>query len=97
MAKLGKRLWIDEGGATMVEYGLIVALVSVVSIAAMQAIGTNLAASYHIVSTTLNDSAAPANPPPAASDQRNLLIRRTAHALPPFLISRNATISGLLR
>lgn len=63
MAKLGKRLWIDEGGATMVEYGLIVALVSVLSIAALQAIGINLTTMYNIVSTTLNDATALANPP----------------------------------
>ena len=62
MAKLGKRLWIDEGGATMVEYGLIVALVSVLSIAALQAIGISLTTMYNIVSTTLNDATALANP-----------------------------------
>ncbi len=63
MVKLGTRLWIDEDGATMVEYGIIVALVSVVSIVAMQAIGTNLTAIYNIVSTTLNNAAALAIPP----------------------------------
>lgn len=64
MVRLAKRVWIDEGGSTMVEYGIIVALVSVVSIVAMQAIGTNLTAVYNIVSTTLNNAAALADPPP---------------------------------
>ena len=64
MVKLSKRLWVDETGATMVEYGLIAALVSVAGVFALQAVGTNLSAMYNTVSTTLNNAAAQANPPP---------------------------------
>lgn len=37
-----KRLWNDEEGQGMVEYGLIIALVSIVVIIALGAIGTRL-------------------------------------------------------
>ena len=41
MSKWMKRLWNEEEGATMVEYGLMLALIAVVCIAAVTLIGTN--------------------------------------------------------
>jgi len=37
-----KRLWNDDEGQGMVEYGLILALVSIVVIVILTAVGTNL-------------------------------------------------------
>jgi pilus assembly protein Flp/PilA len=37
-----KRFWNDESGATAVEYGLMVALIAVVIIVAVTALGVNL-------------------------------------------------------
>jgi pilus assembly protein Flp/PilA len=45
------RLVRDERGATAVEYGLMVALIAVVIIAAVTIIGTNLAAKFSEVAT----------------------------------------------
>ena len=42
MTKLLKNFVSDESGATAIEYGLIAALISVVVIAALTAIGQNL-------------------------------------------------------
>ena len=43
----------DESGVTSIEYGLIAALISVVCIAAMTAVGTQLQAVYTGISTAL--------------------------------------------
>lgn len=43
----------DESGATAIEYGLIAALVAVVIIAALGALGTNLSSTFNKVSTNL--------------------------------------------
>jgi pilus assembly protein Flp/PilA len=43
----------DESGATAIEYGLIAAGISVVIIATVNAIGTNLNAKFESVSTQL--------------------------------------------
>lgn len=43
----------DEHGATAIEYGLIAALISVVIIGAVTAIGTNLSAKFTTVATAL--------------------------------------------
>ncbi len=40
MTKLIQNLWKDEDGATMVEYGLMLALIAVVCIAAVASVGT---------------------------------------------------------
>jgi len=40
--KLLTNLWSDESGATAIEYGLIIALISVVLIATITTLGTNL-------------------------------------------------------
>jgi pilus assembly protein Flp/PilA len=44
----------DEEGATMVEYGLMVALIAVVCIAAVALIGTNLNAKFTGVAANLS-------------------------------------------
>ncbi len=46
-------LFKDENGATAIEYGLIAALVSVVAIGGMTAIGTNLQATFTSVAASL--------------------------------------------
>jgi pilus assembly protein Flp/PilA len=43
----------DESGATAIEYGLIAAGISVVIIATVNAIGTNLNAKFNSISTQL--------------------------------------------
>jgi pilus assembly protein Flp/PilA len=43
----------DESGVTSIEYGLIAALISVVCIAAMTAVGVQLRAVYTGISTAL--------------------------------------------
>lgn len=43
----------DESGATAIEYGLIAALIAVVIIAAIQAVGTNLSTTFSTVSGSL--------------------------------------------
>ncbi len=43
----------DESGATMIEYGLVAALVSVAAIVALQLLGTELQNIFNRVSTIL--------------------------------------------
>jgi pilus assembly protein Flp/PilA len=43
----------DENGATAIEYGLIAALISVVIIATVTAVGTSLSATFSSVSAAL--------------------------------------------
>jgi len=43
----------DERGATAIEYGLIAALIAVVIIAAVTAVGTNLATTFTTVSGSI--------------------------------------------
>jgi pilus assembly protein Flp/PilA len=40
------KLWNDESGATMVEYGLMVALIAVVCIAAVSLLGTKVRGNF---------------------------------------------------
>ena len=47
----------DKSGATAIEYGLIAALVSVVAIGALAALGTSLSTIFSTVSTTLASAA----------------------------------------
>ena len=49
-----KRDEINERGATAVEYGLMVALIAVVIIAAVTTLGTNLNAKFQDVGTKIN-------------------------------------------
>lgn len=47
------RFIIDEAGTTAIEYGLIGALISVVCIAGMTLVGTQLGAMYAVVSAAV--------------------------------------------
>jgi pilus assembly protein Flp/PilA len=53
MTNLVSRFVRDESGATAIEYGLIAALISVVIIAALQLIGTNLTTTFQTIATKL--------------------------------------------
>ncbi|MGA7354756.1 MAG: Flp family type IVb pilin [Candidatus Cybelea sp.] len=46
-------LWRDEEGATMVEYGLLVAFIAMVAIVGVQLLGTNLLAIFNSVAGTV--------------------------------------------
>jgi pilus assembly protein Flp/PilA len=48
----------DESGATMIEYGLIAALVAVAAIVALESLGTSISGMFTAVSTKL-DAAKP--------------------------------------
>jgi pilus assembly protein Flp/PilA len=52
LAKFSK-LMRDESGATAIEYGLIAALIAVVIIAALTAVGKNLSSVFNTVSGKL--------------------------------------------
>ncbi|MDR3508044.1 MAG: Flp family type IVb pilin [Caulobacteraceae bacterium] len=53
MKNLVARFLKDESGATAIEYGLIVALIAVVIISAVSAIGTKLNASFTSIQSNL--------------------------------------------
>jgi pilus assembly protein Flp/PilA len=53
MLNLMKRFVREEDGATMVEYGLMVALIAVVCITAVTSVGTDLSALFNNVATKL--------------------------------------------
>jgi pilus assembly protein Flp/PilA len=53
MEKIGK-FFKDECGASMVEYGLLVALIAVVCILAVTTLGTSLSTKFQDVSTSVN-------------------------------------------
>jgi pilus assembly protein Flp/PilA len=53
MSKFVTRLLKDESGATAIEYGLIAALIAVVIIGAVTAIGHNLQSTFTSVSNAL--------------------------------------------
>lgn len=42
MTALIKKLYTDESGATMVEYGIMVALIAAIAIATVQTLGTKV-------------------------------------------------------
>lgn len=54
MSKFINRFMKDESGATAIEYGLIAALIAVVIIGALQALGGNLTTNFTDVSTALS-------------------------------------------
>ena len=56
--KLIQRLVRDEDGATMVEYGLMVALIAVVCITAVTLLGTSLSAKFDLVATAVSAAGA---------------------------------------
>ncbi len=53
MTNLFSRFVRDESGATAIEYGLIAALIAVVVIGAVTAVGTNLSGTFTNVSTAV--------------------------------------------
>ena len=53
MLTIFAKLMREEGGATAIEYGLIAALISVVIIVAITAVGTNLSATFSSVAASL--------------------------------------------
>ena len=50
-----KRFFLDEAGASAVEYGLLVALIAVVIIGAVTTLGTNLSTKFSSVATTIGN------------------------------------------
>ena len=54
MSTILKAFLSDESGATAIEYGLLVALVGVISIAALSEMGTALAGVFERITTVLN-------------------------------------------
>ena len=53
MTKFVTRFMKDESGATAIEYGLIVALIAVVIITAVTAVGTNLKTQFNSINSSL--------------------------------------------
>ncbi|HXZ01862.1 MAG TPA: Flp family type IVb pilin [Stellaceae bacterium] len=56
MRKVLTNLLRDESGATAIEYGLIAALISVVIIAAITAVGTQLSTTFNTISGKLSSA-----------------------------------------
>ena len=48
------KLFRDESGATAIEYGLIAALIAVVLVGALQAVGTSLQGAFDKISTEVD-------------------------------------------
>jgi pilus assembly protein Flp/PilA len=53
MTQMLMKLWKDEEAPTAVEYGIMVALIAVVIIAAVRLIGTNLDSTFDTVGSQL--------------------------------------------
>ncbi|HTP78280.1 MAG TPA: Flp family type IVb pilin [Rhizomicrobium sp.] len=53
MMNLVKQFVRHDGGATAIEYGLIAALIAVVIIGAVTAVGTSLSATFNTVATSV--------------------------------------------
>jgi pilus assembly protein Flp/PilA len=68
MLDLFKRFVKDEEGATMVEYALMVALIAVVSIAVVAALGDGVFDAFDTTNTQIQNSGAAPQPPTTASD-----------------------------
>jgi pilus assembly protein Flp/PilA len=56
MRSVLSKLMRDESGATAIEYGLIAALISVVIIAAITLVGTNLSNVFNTIATDLQSN-----------------------------------------
>ncbi|HZK18679.1 MAG TPA: Flp family type IVb pilin [Clostridia bacterium] len=56
MLDIAKKLLREESGQGMVEYGLILALIAVVAMAALGPIGTKLGEIFGAVESKLNDA-----------------------------------------
>jgi pilus assembly protein Flp/PilA len=57
MSKFVTRFLKDESGATAIEYGLIAALIAVVLVGALGALGTQLSTTFATVTTKLTPAA----------------------------------------
>ncbi|HXP72575.1 MAG TPA: Flp family type IVb pilin [Stellaceae bacterium] len=53
MLRFIRKVWEDRSGPTAIEYGLIAALIAVVTIAGLTAIGTTLNATDNTIATTV--------------------------------------------
>jgi pilus assembly protein Flp/PilA len=53
MLKMFRKLWRDEEGATMVEYALMLALIAIVAILVVTALGNKVAATFDNAQTQL--------------------------------------------
>ena len=53
MTKFVSRFLKDESGATAIEYGLIAALIAVVLVTALTALGTKLNGTFHTIEAAL--------------------------------------------
>ena len=53
MKNFALRFWRDESGATAIEYGLIAAGISIVIIAAVNGLGTNLSSKFDTINNSL--------------------------------------------
>ena len=49
-----KSFWLDQDGATAIEYGLIAALISIAIIAGVKTIGTKLSAAFNSIQGNLS-------------------------------------------
>jgi pilus assembly protein Flp/PilA len=54
MTKFATRFLKNESGATAIEYGLIAALIAVVVIGAVTAVGTNLRGTFNNISSNVS-------------------------------------------
>ena len=53
MLRFIRKLWENRSGPTAIEYGLIAALIAVVTIAGLTTLGRNLNSRYNQLSTTV--------------------------------------------
>jgi pilus assembly protein Flp/PilA len=58
MTKFVTRFLKDESGATAIEYGLIAALIAVVLVGALQAVGTSLDGAFNKISSEVSTATA---------------------------------------
>ena len=56
MLKIVKRLWKEESGQGMAEYGLILALVAIAAIAAFKGLGTSITSKVTDTGTQLQNA-----------------------------------------
>jgi pilus assembly protein Flp/PilA len=54
MKNLVKRLWKDEAGQDLVEYGLLLTLIALVAVVSMKAIGSTIANVFSTAATNLS-------------------------------------------
>ncbi|MBL8556879.1 MAG: Flp family type IVb pilin [Phenylobacterium sp.] len=56
MSKFVTRFLKDESGATAIEYGLIAALIAVVLVTALQAVGDSLGGAFETISSAVGEA-----------------------------------------